>query len=146
MPLVSSSNSHSMVELRAKAEGLVKMDTFSKSDPFARLTFLTKTGESEIGRTEVIQDTQSPSWHTAITAAYVFEEVQTIKVEVYDEDVKGSTNLKDHQLQGSACFLLSELMTSRTGSLTKDLCKLTGGNEMVSVRIPQGAQAGDRIQ
>ena len=61
-------------------DGLVKMDTFSKSDPFARLVVVRDGGlETEIGRTEVIQDTQRPKWAQGIKLDYHFEESQTVK-------------------------------------------------------------------
>jgi hypothetical protein len=146
MPLLSSSNSHSQVALNAKAAGLIKMDTFSKSDPFAVFTGTIKGADVEFGRTEVIDDTQAPAWVKAIKVDYHFEEVQAITVRVYDEDQKGSADLSDHGLQGEATFVLSEVVTSPGGSVTKPLFKATGGTEVVKVRIPLGAEKGTKVQ
>jgi hypothetical protein len=40
-------------------------------------------------------------------------------VEVWDDDKAGSSNLKDHELQGVATFTMAELMTSGTATLRK---------------------------
>ena len=43
--------------------------------------------------------------------------------EVWDEDKKGSRDMKDHELQGVATFSLGELMASKQGALTKGLSR-----------------------
>ena len=45
---------------------------------------------------------------------YYFEEVQNVRVAVYDEDKKGSDNLDHHQLQGDVTFTIAELMCGPT--------------------------------
>ena len=56
------------------------MDSFSKSDPFARLVIVGEGGsETEVGRTEVIQDTQTPKWAQGIKLDYHFEESRTVE-------------------------------------------------------------------
>lgn len=72
-----------------------------------------------IFRTEVIPNTLSPSWTVGIRLDYHFEEIQTLRVEVYDEDKPGSDNLNDHQLQGTCVFTMGQLMTANNSSLTK---------------------------
>ena len=122
MPLLAHSDGHSLVEMHFQSTGLKKMDTFSKSDPFARILLLDPVvsgSETEIGRTEVIQNTQSPQWARSVRVNYRFEETQRIRVEVWDEDKAGSANLADHDLQGACTFTIGELMSSRGASITK---------------------------
>ena len=66
------------------------MDTFSESDPFAVMYVKTSTSQwVEVGRTEVTQNQANPVWTRQFIMDYFFEEVQSIKVDVYDEDTKG---------------------------------------------------------
>ena len=83
MPLVVSSDAHSKIEIHLSAEGLAVMDTFSKSDPFARVVLEGPGGGCrELGRTEVVANTQAPRWATGIQTDYHFEELQTLRIEV----------------------------------------------------------------
>ena len=124
VPLLLSSESHSEVELHFSCEALkFGGDLFSLADPFARLVLVEKDEEIELGRTEVIKNTTSPRWSNGIKCAYHFEESQICRLEVWDEDVKGSSNLNDHTFQGSCDFLLAEVMTSSDAALEKQLKK-----------------------
>mmetsp|Transcript_34942 Transcript_34942/g.45060 ORF Transcript_34942/g.45060 Transcript_34942/m.45060 type:complete len:693 (+) Transcript_34942:37-2115(+) len=122
MPLLSRSDAHTTVEIHVQARGLEVLDTFSKSDPFARL-LLVQNGlaDVEIGRTEVIPNTQEANWTIGFRVDYHFEEVQTFRLEVWDEDKVGSVNMNDHQLQGWCLFTMGELMSNGECSLNKTL-------------------------
>jgi hypothetical protein len=109
-----SSDCHSTVEFHISCTNLKKMDTFSNSDPFC----VVYVNGAEIGRTEVIKDTQNPKFTKSFVLDYFFEEVQTVKVTVYDEDKKGSSNLRHHDLQGSVDFHLGYLLGSQGQSIT----------------------------
>ena len=128
VPLLTTSDSHSMIEIHFSAKELVfGGDTFTKADPFARLSAVSPDDPTvaltEFGRTEVIKNTTSPAWHTGLKVAYHFEEQQLLKLEIWDEDKKGSSDLRHHTFQGAAVFSLAELMTSPQCALAKDLTK-----------------------
>ncbi|KAJ8303430.1 hypothetical protein KUTeg_019826 [Tegillarca granosa] len=76
----------SKVELRIECEGLPKKDDFSKSDPCAVLFMFQKGNWIEMGRTENIENCHDPKFAKSFTIDYYFEEVQKIKIEVYDID------------------------------------------------------------
>lgn len=78
----------SQIELTISCRNLLNRDITSKSDPFC----VVKMKESwqnhfvEIGRSECIMDTLSPSWVKKFLINYSFETIQKIKFEVWDED------------------------------------------------------------
>ena len=52
--------------------------------------------------------------HSCSRQDYYFEEVQNVRVVVYDEDKKGSQNLKHHDMQGEVTFTVAQLMCGHT--------------------------------
>ena len=81
----------SRLELFLSADGLANKDAISKSDPYA-VVFMSVISASgapawhEVGRTEVLWDTLSPRWTAQIGLDYHFEEVQPLRIEVWDKD------------------------------------------------------------
>jgi len=115
---------HSRIEIFLSARDLQKLDITSNTDAFAIISIIYSDGSKEtIGRTEVIYDTQNPEFNTQIAIDYFFEELQTIEVVLYDEDVKGSTNLADHDYIGETTFTLGALMGAKSQSLCIPLTK-----------------------
>lgn len=45
-----------------------------------------------IGRTEIISNDQNPNFTAQFTLTYIFEEVQSLRLEVYDADTAFKTN------------------------------------------------------
>jgi hypothetical protein len=112
------------VELRLSCRGLPKMDLLSHSDPFAVLYGRDKLSGNwtELARTEAIKDTENPDFVTPFDVDFLFEEVQSFKVEVYDHDCM-SEDLKKHDYIGSASFVLGHLMGSQGQILALPLSK-----------------------
>eukprot|EP01029_Cantina_marsupialis_P003194 TRINITY_DN1303_c0_g3_i2.p1 TRINITY_DN1303_c0_g3~~TRINITY_DN1303_c0_g3_i2.p1 ORF type:complete len:576 (+),score=188.39 TRINITY_DN1303_c0_g3_i2:43-1770(+) len=115
----------SQVEIFLSAFNLPNKDLLSKSDTFA--VFYVGNPEyagkwSEIARTETVMDNLSPQWTTQIKLEYRFEEVQYIRVEVYDRDSK-SNKLKDHDSLGFVESQLGTLFGSRGQTLHLPLNK-----------------------
>lgn len=96
------------VELYIKCEGLKDADTFSKSDPFA-VVFLKGF---ELGRTETINNNLNPSFKVPIQVEYLFEEVQNLRICIYDSD-GSSRDLSKHDKLGEATAPLGRIMGSR---------------------------------
>lgn len=123
--LQPGSECHSKVELHIRCRELRKMDRFSDSDPFA----VVMINGSEIGRTEVVRNNHNPEFVKSFLLDYFFEEVQKVEVRVYDEDKKGSRNLRDHDFMGMSTFLLGDIMCSAGQTITRPLsAKVTHGN------------------
>jgi hypothetical protein len=133
---------YSEVTLRLSANNLPNHDTMSKSDPFAVLYLQTDGGATEeIGRTEVIYDNLSPLWIKNIDCVYHFESQQTLTIAIYDEDQKGSNDLRKHDKIGEVNLTLGNLMASSGQSMTLDLV----GNAKVKIHAEELAICGDHV-
>ncbi|KAG6611232.1 copine-like protein [Phytophthora cinnamomi] len=104
----------SVVELRFRCKGLKKSDLLSQSDPFIVLYMqeAQKRGWREIGRTETIQNTPDPTFAKSFQVDFFFEEVQRLRVEVFDRD-SSSERLSDHDFLGCVEITMGQLMSSQ---------------------------------
>ncbi|KAL4144256.1 hypothetical protein PRNP1_013394 [Phytophthora ramorum] len=104
----------SVVELRFRCKGLKKSDFLSQSDPFIVIYMqeAQKRGWREIGRTETIQNTPDPTFAKSFQVDFFFEEVQRLRVEVFDRD-SSSERLSDHDFLGCVEITMGQLMSSK---------------------------------
>jgi len=112
----------SAVELHVSCRDLVKLDTFSESDPFVVLNIHnSKTKQfEELGRTETIDNCPNPKFVTTFTVDYFFEENQPLRFVVYDRDSE-SHKLEDHDLIGEATAFLGEIVSSSGQRIVRTL-------------------------
>ena len=138
------------IELSFHCRNLKKLDTMSNTDPFC-VAFLSEPPKNtpppasgaqggllsfsngmkpqksmnavEIGRTTVVYDTQNPDFATTFKVKYHFEENQMLTVKVFDEDKKGSSNLRDHDYIGCVTVSLGQLMGSEGNTAS---CQIRG--------------------
>lgn len=103
----------------------IHLHSFSKSDPFARISIEGGDGKyHEVGRTEVKMNNLNPTWIYPINVDYHPQEKQVIKVELFDEDLQHFKNVVDvtvvamHDCLGCAIFLLEDLMEAPKKTLT----------------------------
>lgn len=96
------------IELYIKCLELKNKDVLSKSDPFA----VVLVNGVEIGRTEVQRDNLNPVFKTPILMEYLFEEIQDIRVALYDSD-GSSAKLKEHDKLGHFDTRVGTIMGSR---------------------------------
>jgi Ca2+-dependent lipid-binding protein len=125
--------STSLVELYLSCTNLKDRDVFSKSDPFAvifirgsmtvlisvsytlikLLNFIENNNAWQaLGKTETIQNCLNPVFSSSFKIEYFFEEVQDLKIEIYDEDDSRSQRLDDQQFLGSCQFTMGSLLAS----------------------------------
>merc|ERR1719242_1904102 len=110
------------VDLFISCKDLVQKDLNSKSDPFVVVYIRGRNGAfAEIGRTEAIKDNAFPVFATQFKMDYYFEEEQVIRLDVFDEDKKGSKKLKDHDFIGSATMVLGEIVHETGMTMSKKL-------------------------
>ncbi|GMI03527.1 hypothetical protein TrVE_jg11873 [Triparma verrucosa] len=154
------------VEVSLHCRGLKKMDLMSNSDPFcvvylsdpakqrqqqqqrsgpALLKFNNSSRAVEIGRTEVVYDTQDPDFTATFKMQYHFEENQMLTVKVYDEDKKGSKNLNDHDYAGCATVSLGEVMGSNGNTTAKKVLGGKGNQGIVAIRAEEVTACQDQI-
>lgn len=102
----------SKVELRIQCRKLLNKDVGSKSDPCAVLYIKTKSGQwTEAGRTENIQNTLDPDFAKSFSIDYMFEEVQNVKVAVYDLD-NSTPELGDDDFLGQVECTLGQIVAA----------------------------------
>ena len=104
------------VELSIRCVDLSDRDLLSKSDPICVL--YQRSGQpndsrwTEIGRTEVIENSLNPAWEKKFVIEYRFEERQQVKFEVYDAD-SSTTRLSDHDFLGKCDTTLGQIVSSQ---------------------------------
>ncbi|KAM6928064.1 copine-1 isoform 2-T3 [Xenentodon cancila] len=106
------------VELSVSCTDLLDKDVGSKSDPLCVL--LQKAGDkwTELGRTERMKNTSSPSFSQRLRLDYHFETVQDLKLGVYDID-NSTSDLGDDDYLGGVELTLGQIVSSKT--LTRPL-------------------------
>lgn len=110
------------VEISVQCRNLADLDVLSKSDPMCVMFMkdIKSNTYYELGRTETLDNQLNPDFATKFTVTYYFEELQSIKFEIYDVD-STSRNLKDHDFIGSLECTLGELVGAPGGKLEKPL-------------------------
>lgn len=142
----------STVELFLSAKGLVNRDSMSKSDPYATLSLQSTQpgprGEPpsmrwvEVARTETIMDSLSPSWVKQLKIEYHFEEMQNMKLSVWDYD-----DASPPDFLGECTMTLGRLMGARGQQLTLPLTGVPGAERsMLTVRGAEVRGGADELQ
>ena len=98
----------------------------------------------EIGRTEVVYDTQNPDFIATFKVHYHFEENQMLTVKIFDEDKKGSKNLNDHDYAGMITVSLGQLMGSNGNVVVKNVSGGTGQG-VIAVRAEEVTACHDQV-
>uniref|UniRef100_A0A8D2ZT05 Copine-3 n=1 Tax=Scophthalmus maximus TaxID=52904 RepID=A0A8D2ZT05_SCOMX len=107
------------VELCVSCSNLLDKDVGSKSDPLCVLQVCTG-GDSwtEVGRTERLKNSSSPSFSQRLKVDYHFETVQNLRLGVYDID-NSSADLGDDDYLGGVELTLGQIVSSK--SVTRPL-------------------------
>lgn len=71
---------------------------------------LPRKQEREIGRSEVVHDSQNPIFMQSINVKYRFESDQWFLLRIYDQDLGYTHDLKEHDYIGGFAFSLGDLM------------------------------------
>ena len=133
-----ATNPTSKVLLNLACRNLPNKDVLSKSDPLVVVSLEKRFGNSskyeEIGRTEVVKNNLDPDFTTAIKIDYFFEELQRLKLEVYDSD-SSSNKLSSHDFLGKTVCSLGSIMGESCGRFEKDLETMNGGGGVGKIII-----------
>eukprot|EP01083_Nonionella_stella_P017082 47723_1 len=107
------------LELFLKCTNLPKLDIGSPSDPFIVISQkMDKDGRfHEITKTEMVRDNNNPEFTKPIVIAYHFEEVQLLRLDIYDADGIDLSRLSKHDFIGSCEFVLADLVNQPSSSL-----------------------------
>ncbi|GMF48061.1 unnamed protein product [Phytophthora fragariaefolia] len=114
----------SVVELRVRCKGLESLDYFSKSDPFIVLYMQDQYRQRwmEIGRTETLKNAHDPTFLKSFQVDFFFEEVQQLRLEVFDRD-SSSERLSDHDFLGCVEITMGQLMAAKGQSVALKLLR-----------------------
>jgi len=103
----------SKVELSISCTNLANKDLTSKSDPICVVKQKNSEGNYvEVGRTEQIKESLNPIFSKRISLKYYFEQVQDLKICIYDVDNSSST-LKDDDFLGKTYMTLGQIVSSK---------------------------------
>ncbi|CAM9486288.1 unnamed protein product [Ectocarpus sp. 6 AP-2014] len=151
--LSESDSLYTRLQLSISCKGLVNMDTFSKSDPFVLVKLHSPSDSNEtkeIGRTEIISNSLDPNFVTIVPVTFKFEEVQTLRFEVYDVDTAYSSSDATHidpskqDFQGAAECALAQVIGGRDQTwegLLSGAKTGKGGSPKVVVRAEEVANS-----
>ncbi|CAN0027201.1 unnamed protein product [Ectocarpus sp. 4 AP-2014] len=151
--LSASGPLYTRLQLSISCKGLVNLDKLSKSDPFVvvKLHSPSDGNESkEIGRTEIITNSLDPKFVTIVPVTFKFEEIQTLRFEVYDVDTAYSSSDATHidpskqDFQGAAECALAQVVGGRDQTwegLLSGAKKGKGGSPKVVVRAEEVANS-----
>lgn len=111
------------LELFISCRNLPKMDLNSPSDPFVVISQKNESNGRffELMKTEVIQDNNNPEFTKQIHIDYKFEEVQILRLDIYDADAPNINQLSKHDYIGYCEFVLGDLVTSNGCKLAMKL-------------------------
>jgi hypothetical protein len=142
-----------MVDLVIECQRLPKKDTFTDADAFCyiweapsgfnlgnkEVSRLPTRQEKEVGKTEVVRENKNPCFKEIFRLTYKFQEQQTYVIRVYDEDLRYSTDLKEHDFIGGCVFTLGDLMGSTGCSIARPLLRgkafvILKGQEIIETR------------
>ena len=84
--LTADAGLSSTIELSVSCLDLIKLDTFSDSDPLLVLSTYTDGVWRELGRSEIILNNNSPKFTKLFRLVYHFESIQSMKFSLYDID------------------------------------------------------------
>ncbi|KAF1787419.1 EF-Hand 1, calcium-binding site [Phytophthora cactorum] len=89
-----------------------------------------RKGWREVGRTETINNTPDPTFAKSFQVDFFFEEVQRLRVEVFDRD-SSSERLSDHDFLGCVEITMGQLMSSKGQSAVLKLLQNDNGRGRV---------------
>jgi hypothetical protein len=120
-----------LVELHLSCVNLPKMDTLSHTDAYVRVEERIAASSTAlasrwrlVGKTEVVWDTESPSFTTSVEIAFHFEAQQDLRFTVMDKDT-----LEADDLIGESLVSLGQIMSSRGGVYRASIFKQKYGSK-----------------
>uniref|UniRef100_A0A672FEI0 Copine IVa n=1 Tax=Salarias fasciatus TaxID=181472 RepID=A0A672FEI0_SALFA len=122
-----SSSCLTKVELRLTCKGISDRDALSKPDPCFVLKMQSHGQWMEVDRTEVLRSCVNPSYSKVFTLDFYFEEVQRLRFELYD------INLKEDDFLGAVECTLGQVrrwMTSQSGVFATRHHAVCGGEQL----------------
>lgn len=144
------------IELNLSLRNIPKLDLLSPSDPFIIVSMKDeRTGAYlNVGKTEIVWDNPNADFSKDIRINYLFEEIQYVKLDIYDADEQQTTQLSKHDYIGCAEFIVGDLVTAPGQKLVmaiedragKKLKKVKGMQPLVIVRAQEIDDNYDEVE
>lgn len=116
----TSPDEQAFLDIHVSCENVIKLDTFTESDPMCVLFIKEAGAYKEFQRTEIIWNDPNPKWVHFFIAKFVFETVQDIKFGVYDADKEGAP-LSECGLVGEYETSMHELVHQQNQTISAEL-------------------------
>jgi len=136
------------VELSISCSGLKNKDSLSKSDPLCVVYMkgaghggpLGKSGGwTEFARTETMKNSLNPQWVKKIVCDYKFEEKQSLKFLVYDED-SSTKDVSQHDFLGKMECSLGEIVSAQSKGFRKSLSDGSGHISITALEVSRNKE------
>ena len=92
-PLSMPRDDRECVELFISCRNLSDLDTFTKSDPKIKVIYINKGKQTVLGETEFHKNDLNPIFKKTFILDYIFEEKQSLRFEVWDNDASSGDDL-----------------------------------------------------
>lgn len=114
-------------------------DTFSKSDPYVKVECEMKGQKFTLGKTETIQNNDSPVFNTSIPIEYVFEVNQQLHISVLDHDT-----VSGDDVIGTATCNMGNILASN-GMFSIPLQKVSTTTGTLQIRFEKVATSNNSV-
>ncbi|XP_074510529.1 copine-4 [Sebastes fasciatus] len=133
------------VELRITCKGISDRDALSKPDPCFVLKMKSHGQWMEVDRTEVIRSCVNPTYSKVFTLDFYFEEVQRLRLELYDIN-SNHNGLREADFLGSVECTLGQIISQR--KLCKALLRPGGtvGKAIITITAEELTGNDDYIE
>eukprot|EP01083_Nonionella_stella_P088976 248196_1 len=103
----------STIQVHIRCSNLKSLDLLSKSDPFAVLNLSQErfSSPTQLGISETIENDNDPIFQKQFVMEYLFEENQTLRMDIYDRDSK-SNDLSKHDRVGYVQTVVGDLVAA----------------------------------
>eukprot|EP01083_Nonionella_stella_P092710 259600_1 len=111
------------LELNLSLRNIPKMDLMSPSDPFVLVKMKDEIHNrwNLVGKTDIIWDNPNPDFSNDIRLSYLFEEIQTIRLDIWDANEQQTKDLTKHDYIGYVDFVVGDLVTSKGQKLVIEI-------------------------
>jgi len=144
------------LDLNFSLRNIPKLDVMSPSDPFIVVSIKdeAKNIYANVGKTEIVWDNPNPDFSKDVRINYLFEEIQYVRLDIYDADEQQTTDLTKHDFIGTAEFVVGDLVTAPGQKLVmaildrsgRKIAKVKGQQPVLIVRAQEIDENCDEVE
>eukprot|EP00484_Ammonia_sp_Unknown_P019032 CAMPEP_0197029822 /NCGR_PEP_ID=MMETSP1384-20130603/9187_1 /TAXON_ID=29189 /ORGANISM="Ammonia sp." /LENGTH=636 /DNA_ID=CAMNT_0042459059 /DNA_START=16 /DNA_END=1922 /DNA_ORIENTATION=- len=144
------------LELNLSLRNVPKMDLMSPSDPFiiVKVKDEARNVWNVVGKTDIIWDNPNPDFSNDIRINYMFEQIQHVRLDIWDANEQQTKDLSKHDYIGYVDFVVGDLVTSSGQKLAiaikdkggRPLKKVNGMQPIAIVRAQEVDENYDEVE